>query len=90
MKKHRLVLFTLLTMTSLSLSGCSFLFNKNANPVNLDPTRFEKTYNDYSDEDFDPDDHDIDAYYEDYKEEFEDFDDAYDDFEDNPEYWDDY
>ena len=39
-------------MTSLSLSGCSFLFNKNANPVNLDPTRFEKTYNDYMNHNF--------------------------------------
>ena len=50
MKKYRTLLFTLLAMASLSLSGCSFfmnLFNGGGTPVDLAPTKLSGTYQDY-------------------------------------------
>ena len=55
MRKHRIILFTLLATASLSLSGCSYLFslfNKTADPIDLAPTQLSGTYNDYMNHNF--------------------------------------
>ena len=55
MRKHRIILFTLLVTSSLSLGGCSYLFslfNKTADPIDLAPTQLSGTYNDYMNHNF--------------------------------------
>ena len=55
MRKHRIILFTLLATASLSLSGCSYLFslfNKTADPIDLASTQLSGTYNDYMNHNF--------------------------------------